>query len=202
MSQEKDPVPAGRILAEVMGIYGRSMTELEGNLWKRIIANFGDEAVKRFLSKHLETSVFAPKPADAVAALRPGQGSAVAAFEELLRKVIAIGPYRSPKFDDPAIGGAVMLLGGWVAVNEQMPDPMNRRDYEAYFTRFEALYQQSKANLMMSNSEEPVRVLGLHSKQHQLAAASSTQLILKAPDEATVGRERVVTYPSRNGMTP
>lgn len=157
--QSKD---AKIVIAHVMGLYSRELNKFESNLWNSIIADFGDESVIRFLIRHCETSVFAPKPAEANLALRPGANNSMAAFEMLARAAKNFGPYRNPRFDDPAIAGAVVLLGGWITVNEQLPDPTSRFDYESYYKRFDAVYKQSCANILLGNGySQPL--LGLHS---------------------------------------
>ena len=156
------------VLAEVMGLYGREMTGLEATLWKAMIRDFGDEAVIRFLIKHSETSVFAPKPSEANMALCPGRDNAAYAFEEVLRKVASCGPYINPKFEDAIIPGAIHLMGGWVKVNEQLPDPCSRFDFESFSKRFMVLYQQSSAN-RLRGLDDPSPLLGLHSLTQRLS---------------------------------
>lgn len=168
---------AKAVLAEVMGMYGREMTGLEVGLWKSMIASFGDSAVINFLIRHSETSVFAPKPSEANKALRPGRDNAGAAFEELLRAVAQQGPYVNPTFTDPAIAGAVLLLGGWAKVNQEFPDPaVARFDFDAYSKRFDTLYQQSCANLMLGTAPT-APLLGLHAL-HSIELQKKAQLQL------------------------
>lgn len=174
---------AKEVLAEVMGLYRCEMTGLEVRLWKGMIADFGDQAVINFLIKHCENSVFAPKPAEANKALRPGRDNAGAAFEELLRAVSKQGPYVNPTFMDPAISGAVLLLGGWAKVNQELPDPAAARfDYEAYSKRFEILYQQACADLMLGAA--PVALLGLHAL-HSIDLKRKAQLQLALANDCT-----------------
>lgn len=185
-------VKAKDVLAEVMGYYVRVMTELEVRLWMQVISEFGDQAVCNFLVNHVKTSVFAPKLADAQKALNPSGSNAVAAFEELGRVVSSIGPYLNPKFDDPAIAGAVLALGGWAKVNEQLPDPSARFDFEAYFKRFDALYQQSCASILTGHGFKG-ELLGLHNMPAPpplLAIGSNT-----AATEVT----KTISYPSSSG---
>jgi hypothetical protein len=161
MVGERQTVPAKTVLAEVMGYYGRQMTQIESVGWTRIITDFGDEPVVAFLMKHMERSEFAPKLSEVLQTLRPGQDDAIAAFEEVARQVKACGPYRSPTFGDPAVPGAIVLLGGWVAVNLQLPDPSNRFEWDGFFKRFEAMYRQACANLMLIQAAQP-KLAGLH----------------------------------------
>jgi hypothetical protein len=184
MNNQESPVSSAFVvLSEVMGLYGRDMTSLETELWPKMIKEFGDEAIIRFLAKHVEKSVFAPKPAEVMQALRPSQDNSSSAFEELYRKVVKVGPYGSPVFEDPAIAGVIVLLGGWVKVNEQMPDPTaSRFDYEAYAKRFDVLYKQSNANLMLGKGHlQPI--LGMHDPRLRLQAPSSLALAIEAKPE-------------------
>lgn len=168
------PSPAQVVLSDVFGLYGKELTDLETTIWNGMIKNFGDEPVIKFLIRHAETSVFAPKPAEALKMLRPGANNALAAYEELTRAVGSCGPYASPTFEDSVIAGAVVLMGGWIKVNETMPDPTNRFDSEAFFKRFEVLYEQSRADLMMGRSQ-PVQLQNLHQRTAQQALLLANQ---------------------------
>lgn len=169
MRDPADTSSAKHVLREVMGYYGRELTTLESVGWLKLIAEFGDEPIVRFLAAHMERSAFAPKLSEALDALRPNTNSAQGAFEELHRAVQQRGPYRVPTFTSQAIAGAVLLLGGWTKVCELMPDPASRFDYEAFFKRFEVCYRQAAAQLMLKPQDVP-RLRSLHEMRPALEA--------------------------------
>lgn len=190
MSSLSSLTSAQKALSEVMALYNKEMTDFEIMLWTKIIADHGDAPVIRVLLKHCEKSVFAPKPADALAVLCPGNENPMVALEELVRVARKTGPYEDPDFKDRALASTVLLLGGWVTVNEQLPDPTDRFAYEAYYKRFDALYKQAQADLMTNGGQAPV-LLGLHS----LSVKTAAQLLLaaqgKAQEQARLGLSEV-----------
>lgn len=175
MTEQKYPGTAIEVFTQIMGIYRYDATALEARLWLQLIEDFGDAAVIAFLIRHVESSVFAPKPSEARTALCPAHNNAMAAFEELARAVSKFGPYVSPKFEDPAIAGAVILMGGWIKVNETMPDPSSRFDFEAYFKRFDVVYKQSHSNILKGDGyTKPLR--GIHFVDNEAAEKLRLQL--------------------------
>lgn len=159
-------IKAKDVLAEVMGLYNREITELESRLWIGMIDQFGDEPVIKFLINHAQTSVFAPKPAELIKSLRPGYNNAGCALMELVSEVARTGPYLSPTFKDQALAGTVVLLGGWVKVNSELPEPTTKFEWESYAKRFDFAYQQSCADMMLGKGYSK-RLLGLHEIQNQ-----------------------------------
>jgi hypothetical protein len=163
----QEPSPALKALSDIMGLYGKDMGSFEAGVWVKIIREFGDDAVIQFLSRHAQTSVFAPKPADIMQALMPGRATAQAALEELIRAVNHYGPYRSPKLRDRALAEAILILGGWVRVNELLPDPVNRFEFDDFSKRFDLCYRQACARLMVSEkSTEESESLRVADAQH------------------------------------
>lgn len=156
------------VLAQVMALFNRDMTDLEIMIWRKMISDFGDAAVIRFLIAHTERSNFAPKPAEALQMLRPGQDNPMVALEMLRSAIAKEGPYNSPVFSDPAIPGAVEALGGWAKINEEFPAPTEQFAYQNFYKRFEAVYKQAQADLMIG-VKKPVQLLGLHSVGKQQA---------------------------------
>lgn len=155
------PSKAMKALNEVMGYYAREMTELEAVGWIKLIGDFGDDAITRFLLTHMESSPFAPKLNEAIKMLDPGRRDSTSAYEELYRAVKSCGPYIAPEFKDPALAGAVILLGGWAQVNEQMPDSPGSFEDTAYRKRFDAMYSQACSD-MVFNRQVASKLRGLH----------------------------------------
>lgn len=148
-------------LVEVLAYYKHQATDFEAMMWNRIIEQHGDGAVIAFLQAHVMRSQYAPKVNEALAMLQPGANNAAAAFMALTDGVARCGPYKAPAFEDPALVDAVVRMGGWAAVNEQMPSPQVRFDYEAYFKRFETAYQMACADLALRRPLH-TQLLGLH----------------------------------------
>ena len=159
--------PEGRLglaadaLTQVMAYYKHSMTELEVKGWWRLIDEFGDEAIVSFLQVHMERDSFRPGLDQVLKMLAPSRRSSTAAYEELGRQVRECGPYRAPTFQDPALPGAVVLLGGWVVVNEQMPLPDGSFESGAYIKRFDSMYLQAVSDALLHRSVNS-RLRGLH----------------------------------------
>ena len=149
------------VLSHVMAMYSREMSDFEMNLWLRMITDFGDAAVVNFLARHVEISVFAPKPAEMMKALMPGRDCAEGAMAELVRAVALFGPYSSPRFSDPVLPAAVLLMGGWVKVNETLPDAANRYEYDGFQKRFEICYRHALSKKMMGDRDDR-SLMGIH----------------------------------------
>jgi hypothetical protein len=164
---------ARQAMVETFAYYKYEVTKFEADLWARIIDEYGDEAVLAFLQAHLRTSQFAPKVSDAQRLLSPEGGNEEAAFLRLAQEVRRCGPYGNPRFEDPAIASAVTSLGGWAVVNEQLPDPMARFDYEAFQRRFSAAYQVARSEQVVSRPQR-IELRGLH-------ALSLTPVPIPAP---------------------
>lgn len=154
-------ITARHALIETFAYYKYQVTDFEASLWSRLIDEYGDEAVKAFLQAHVCASNFAPRIADAQKLLSPERGNEEAAFLRLMQEVKRSGPYADPAFADPALAAAVVHMGGWATVNEQLPDPHARFDFDAYQKRFQAAYQLARAE-QMSAPSRAVQLRGLH----------------------------------------
>lgn len=195
---------ADKALVDVMAYYRRELTILEGIGWAKIINDFGDQAVVDFLLAHMELNDFAPKLSEALKVFAPGRKNPTAAYEELQRAVREYGPYRSPIFADPALPRAVILMGGWLTVNEQLPPADGSFESGAYLKRFEAMYAQANSDVLFQrevNSKvcgihdmsKPAGLLGhsspaLHTS-HQ-PGAQSTEVLIREAAPACVERAR------------
>jgi hypothetical protein len=152
------------VLTEAFAYYGHIPTQFEAGLWMKLVAQHGEQAVARFLQHHLLSSPFPPKLADAQRMLSPISGNDEAAFLRLIEEVRVKGPYSCPDFSsEPAIASAVEQLGGWAAVNAQLPDPSARFDYEAFQRRFAAAYQMARSHQVVQGPGTPrAQLRGLH----------------------------------------
>jgi hypothetical protein len=199
MSQAQQYATHGAaILAEVFSSYGYVPTQFEAGLWKMLVAQHGEQALARFLQHHLLNSPFPPKLSDAQRMLSPISGNGEAAFLRLIEEVRLRGPYCSPQFDDePAIALAVEQLGGWAAINEQLPDPLARFDYEAFQRRFVVAYQLALSKQVVQDANPSrVQLRGLHA----LSAPQGSQASEPRRDLAVVEQDlAVVDAPRRAG---
>ena len=128
-------------LNEVLASYKCEVTPFEAGVWKRIISRVERNQFLAFLERHMLSSVYAPKPADAERAFHPSGQNVDVAFEKLRELTQRFGPYQRPEIDDPALVSAIAALGGWQAVNEEMPAKTETYLTKAYRDRFEAVYQ-------------------------------------------------------------
>lgn len=184
-AQSHERMSAREALVETFAYYKYEVTRFEADLWSRIIDEYGDEAVLSFLQVHLRQSQFAPKVSDAQRLLCPGRANEDAAFLSLNAAVRRWGPYGSPHFDDPAIALAVVHLGGWPAVNEQLPSPAAAYDFETYKRRFSAAYQVAVAEQTL-HGVSSFRLKGLH------ALGSPTSVAPESLDSTLLGQHRTV----------
>ena len=139
---------ARAFLAEVMGLYRAELTSLERDFWVNMIDEFGHEAIIKFLTHHVQTSQFFPKPVDVIRTLRPGAGTTDSALAELVKAVIKFGPYRTPRFSDPALSQTVEDMGGWMRLNEILPEPSSRIEFDNFSKRFDTAYRKAVAQVM------------------------------------------------------
>lgn len=153
-------VSASEALVETFAYYKYEVTPFEADLWRLLIDEYGDASVVSFLSHHIRSSAFAPKVSDAQRMLNPARANADAAFLAVQEQVRLCGPYRDPSFADPAVTLAIARMGGWVAVNEQLPTPEQRFDLDAFQKRFEVAYQLSLAESRQGAPRLELR--GLH----------------------------------------
>lgn len=181
---------AKEALVETFAYYKYKVTQFEADLWKRLTDECGDEALLAFLQAHLRTSQFAPKLSDAQKFLAPGAGNEDAAFLRLTEEVRRCGPYGDPRFDDdPAIATAVAHMGGWAAVNEQLPDPQARFDFEAFQKRFATAYQVARAEHVTAQAPR-LELRGLHA----LSAPSRQRIdLIEGPGGTVESRPRGLT---------
>lgn len=172
------------VLSEVMGMYKHEMSALEIRLWLSMIHEFGDKAVIAFLVKHSGCSEFAPKPSECRKLLQPGEDGSAVAFETAMRAVAEYGPYRVPRFLDPAVSAAIKEMGGWVRFNELAPDASARFDYEAFAKRFEVAYKIAVSRALRHGPER-TKLMSVHDvsrlqmEQHLAITAQAQQLQLQ-----------------------
>ncbi|CAN0083488.1 unnamed protein product, partial [Phaeothamnion confervicola] len=122
-----------------MSAHRYEMTEFEADAWMRVIEKVPASRFLAFLSHHFAVSPYAPKVSDATKHLDLTVNPDIA-FNRLVALVAAIGPYATPPLDDAILVATVHNLGGWVTVNEQLPDPREAFAVRAYRERFIACF--------------------------------------------------------------
>jgi hypothetical protein len=175
MSQQIQLSPGQRRLAQVMGMMNHELTELETELWQRLIDTYGDDAILRFLSEHVLRSKFAPRPAEAFELLSPGDNDSQVAFAQLVRAVKTVGPWETPAElnSNPVLMAAVQQMGGWASVNQTMPSTETPYDFAAFQKRFDAAFRLASSQVKI-HGVKPERLLGAvdaHRLTSQLAQA-------------------------------
>lgn len=163
-----------RLLEDIFNYYGKPVTEFEGSLWMRLVEQYGEDSIRLFLMTHIGRSTFAPKINEAMDILAPGANSAPAAFLELSEVVRLTGHWDSPTFSSPVIVDAVIRMGGWAQVAQQMPAPGERFEYESFRKRFEVAYQVASATAVVKGPTQE-RLLGQHAiGRQQILLANAT----------------------------
>ena len=126
-------------LTDVMSARRYEMTTFEADAWMRVIKAVPRANFLAFMSHHYATSPYAPQPSDATKHLDLSINPDVA-FNRLAALVGSVGPYSAPQLEDPILVTAIQLLGGWSAVNEQLPDVSQSHAMRAYRERFDACF--------------------------------------------------------------
>lgn len=129
-------------LGEVMSAGRYEMTDFEVDLWIGIATSVPKAQFLAFLKHHVLSSPFPPKPSDAQRHFGVSADPAVV-FEALVRLVKEFGPWRKPEGLDPVLVATIQALGGWIAVNEQLPDTSQPHAVRAYRERFDACFTAS-----------------------------------------------------------
>jgi hypothetical protein len=130
-----------KALGDVMSARRYEMTDFEADVWLKLIDKIPAESFLAFLSHHFSTSPFAPQPADASKFLDTSLNPQTA-YLELARMVREFGPYQEPPIQDPILVSAILLMGGWAKVNQDMPD-LGDFSAKAFKERFEASFSQA-----------------------------------------------------------
>lgn len=145
MNQYKN---AQEFLLDMCSMYNYTLSELETLMWSsRILTQFSDREIINALIAHMEgpRGSFFPKYGEIRTVL--GGSSNQLDLERLVR---CSSPYEAPAVNDPVLRHAIFLLGGWVEVCQQMPDPIERPiDYKQYMNRAETALLQAKNHVQI-----------------------------------------------------
>lgn len=159
----------------VMSSARYELTEFEAEVWVGIAQSVPCDQFLAFLKHHVLTSPYAPKPSDANQHFGSGTSPA-AAFEQLRRLVRENGPWNVPELHDPVLVTTIQSMGGWIAVNEQLPDVSESHAVRAYRERFDACFNAaiSQVNVRKQLPTQPLIALGNNEPRSQLLISRPT----------------------------
>lgn len=176
---------ANEFLLDMCSMYNYTLSELETLMWQqRIFSQFSHREIINALVAHMEgpRGSFFPKYGEIRSIL--GKDTTQIDFERLVR---SSSPYEAPEVENPVLRHAIVLLGGWVEVCQQMPDPVSRPiDYQHYMKRVDAAIVQAKHHVQVHG--DPKHVLrGLsNAKLSNDVAAQQLALTHDAPRDHQV----------------
>lgn len=134
-----DRAEFARLLAGVMAIYQRDVSEFALGVWWNACERYDMDQVRTAFTAHTmdpEVGQFPPKPADIVKQLQGTHGDrALVAWGKTFEAMQVIGSYDSVAFDDGVIHAVVEDLGGWPALCRTNTDELpfvQRRFCDAY----------------------------------------------------------------------
>jgi hypothetical protein len=190
-------------LAQVLGMWRYEATAMEGAAWRQIMAAAPVARFRAFLQQHVMAgSGFPPKPSEAAKALQlvVDPESAYAMLERLVRET---GPYKEPQLDDPVMVQAILYMGGWVTLNEQMPDPQNGFAVKSFRERWDACFTQAVSAVRINGQLPTQPLLSLSSPRGMpapaLGHAASPQI---ASERGADARVVSITRSQRYGVPP
>lgn len=139
-----------RLLAGVMAIYQRDVSEFALDVWWSACQRYDMDQVRTAFNAHAtdpDVGQYPPKPADLVKQLQGTFGDrALVAWGKTFEAMQVIGSYDSVVFDDGVIHAVVEDLGGWPALckvsNDELPFVQRRfcDAYRAYSRRPDTKY--------------------------------------------------------------
>lgn len=202
MADEKLPPQASSdALAELLGMYRHQVTAFEANAWKAIMCAVSEETFMAYLQSHVfGGSAFAPKPSEATRALGLilDPESAYAYVERLVRE---LGPYVEPAISDPVLVQTILYMGGWVTLNEQMPDPTNGFAVKNFRDRFDACFNQA-SNAVRIRGDLPSRPLLALSSPRPIPAAALPLAPTAKLTQSDPRRNAAASRHQRYGQSP
>lgn len=114
----EDKKQLAAMLAKVMSVYGKQITNGFVEVFFDALAAYDLESVRRGLNAHVQnpdSGQFPPKPADVVRLIDgTSQDQGMQAWSRVDKAVRRVGPYQSVVFDDPIVHRVLDDMGGWV----------------------------------------------------------------------------------------
>lgn len=158
---------AGEAVAQLFSAAGKEMTSMEVALWLREIARFGARPVLQFAEFWMqgggqsERFRQAPTIEDFRRRADPGYVSEHDALERLRLEVASCGPYAAPAIEDARLKAAVLLLGGWAKVCQDMPDASDEFAARRFAERFARIWVQAEGMALRGEVNAAVPLVGL-----------------------------------------
>lgn len=159
---EADRANFARLLAGVMAIYNRDVSEFALGVWWNACRSYDMDQIRAAFNQHVmdpETGQFPPKPADIVRQLQGTHGDrSLIAWGKAFDAMQKVGAYESVVFDDGVIHAVVEDLGGWPALcktsNDELPFVQRRfcDAYRAYSRRAEKSFPPRLAGITESTN--------------------------------------------------
>lgn len=151
-------------------------TEAEIALWSEAIRRVGPDAALSFMGFWLsgggqDKYARAPRVNDMLEFVDPNYVNAVTGLGQLRDLVASVGPYQSPNVLSPMLRAAVLRLGGWAKVCEDMPDPIDEFAWKRFQDRFELSWRYSEA-LAVQGLLNPPALIGLVDASQALPAVT------------------------------
>ena len=168
---------AREAVAQMFGVSKTDMTEVEVNMWRYEIDRCGPALMLKFVRFWIGgggqgTFMRAPRIDDFLRRVDPEFVSADDALTLLRNLVRKIGPYSDPDISNAKLRLAVMELGGWAKVNQDLPDSSEEFASKRFAERFKTAWLQSEAAEIQGRlSCEPL--LGI-------ASEAKKQLVIQA----------------------
>lgn len=150
-----------------------NMTDLEIELWRREIDNHGPEVVTKFVlfwtcGGGQGNFMRAPRIDDFRRRMDPSFVSLEDALLILRREVSRVGPYADPAISDPGLKTAILEMGGWAKVCQDMPDASLDFEMRRFSDRFKSAWVQGESAVLRGQVPNQL-LLGLVSAPKQLS---------------------------------
>lgn len=135
-------------LTQVFGMRRYNLTQMEAEIWKRIIAQVPAEKFLAFLEHHVLHSSYAPTHHDAARFLGLADDPDVL-MHRLSKLVEKYGPWQLPPATEmtPLLVRAIQHFGGWSRVNEELPDISKTFEMKAFKDRFSVSIRCAQTDL-------------------------------------------------------
>lgn len=168
---------AAQAVAQLFTAAGKEMTELEVRLWLRAISGLGYAKTMAFVEFWMEGGGQGRRAAPTVEDFRKRFDEtyvcAGQALELLREEVARKGPYGAPAFEDARLRAAVLVLGGWPKVCQDMPDPAQEFAHRRYAERFVLAWSKAEGMALRGELCGIAPLSGLtHSSQLSLGCHS------------------------------
>lgn len=175
---EQELLIATETVSQMFSAVNKSeMTVIETNLWTREILRLGPTALLSFAEFWMSGAGQkeyrrTPTIDDFLKYADPAYVSAACALDRLTAEVRRCGPYSDPVIDDLKLREAIVQMGGWAKVCQDMPDPAQDFAFKRFAERFRSAWTHSEA-MQVQKKLAPPALLGLIAAPAQLKLLGS-----------------------------